>query len=90
MTVKTPLVAEQNTSEKVRLQKGCQTAEPMLIPSTQRSSETSLSPPVLTTALTPAKDWSERATPRAQTRQEAEEFDKRPSSRSQLAGESFV
>jgi hypothetical protein len=53
----------------------------------QRSGETPISPPALTTALTPAKDWSERATPRAQTRQEVEEFDKRPPSRSQLAGE---
>jgi tetratricopeptide (TPR) repeat protein len=49
-----------------------------------------ISPPALTTALTPAKDWSERDTPRAQTRQEAENFDRRPPSRSQLAGKLIV
>ena len=37
-----------------------------------------------------AKDWSERVTPRAQTRQEVEEFEKnhpRPVVQSTLAGE---
>ena len=43
--------------------------------------ETPGSPPNLETSVTPVKDWSERATPRAQTRQDFEGFDKqRPQS----------
>ncbi|KAI9872867.1 MAG: hypothetical protein M1830_001103 [Pleopsidium flavum] len=34
-----------------------------------------VSPPPITTSITPVKDWSERATPRAQTRQEFDAFD---------------
>ncbi|KAL2003385.1 hypothetical protein VTN02DRAFT_4031 [Thermoascus thermophilus] len=40
-----------------------------------------VSPPHLTTTIAPTKDWSERATPRAQTRQEIEDLDRRPHSR---------
>ncbi|KAF7510983.1 hypothetical protein GJ744_005529 [Endocarpon pusillum] len=36
------------------------------------------SPPALTTTIQPVKDWSERATPRAQTRWEVDSFDKKP------------
>ncbi|KAL4901839.1 hypothetical protein BDW74DRAFT_71043 [Aspergillus multicolor] len=46
----------------------------------------SISPPPLTTSIEPAKDWSERATPRAQTRQDLYDFDKRPD----LEGESQI
>ncbi|KAJ5300554.1 uncharacterized protein N7443_005556 [Penicillium atrosanguineum] len=35
-----------------------------------------ISPPPLTTNVTPAKDWSERATPRAQTRHDFEESER--------------
>lgn len=50
--------------------------------------ESPISPAPLTTDLNSTKDWSDRATPRAQTRQEVEEFDKRQraSSLSNLAG----
>ncbi|KAL9115984.1 MAG: hypothetical protein Q9227_000352 [Pyrenula ochraceoflavens] len=51
----------------------------------KNSAETPISPPTLETALTPLKDWSERATPRAQTRQEFEAFDKLQRPRSSLA-----
>ncbi|KAL3457634.1 hypothetical protein BJX64DRAFT_280480 [Aspergillus heterothallicus] len=39
-----------------------------------------ISPPPITTSIEPATDWSERATPRAQTRQDFDEIDKRPHS----------
>ncbi|KAL4934965.1 hypothetical protein BDV06DRAFT_141464 [Aspergillus oleicola] len=42
-----------------------------------RFTNSPISPPPLTTSIQPAKDWSERATPRAQTRQDFDEFDKR-------------
>lgn len=41
-----------------------------------------ISPPALTTNVTPAKDWSERATPRAQTRHDFEESEQRTRSSS--------
>lgn len=41
-----------------------------------------ISPPPLTTNVTPAKDWSERATPRAQTRYDFEESERRTRSSS--------
>ncbi|KAJ5175505.1 uncharacterized protein N7482_001382 [Penicillium canariense] len=41
-----------------------------------------ISPPPLTTSVSPAKDWSDRATPRAQTRQEFEESERRTRSSS--------
>ncbi|KAL4801881.1 hypothetical protein BDV18DRAFT_154541 [Aspergillus unguis] len=41
------------------------------------SSNSPLSPPPLTTSIEPATDWSERATPRAQTRQDFDEIDRR-------------
>lgn len=49
----------------------------LLIHCVQRFSNSPLSPPPLTTSIAPAKDWSERATPRAQTRQEFEEAERR-------------
>ncbi|CEL06713.1 hypothetical protein ASPCAL09885 [Aspergillus calidoustus] len=36
-----------------------------------------ISPPPITTSIEPALDWSERATPRAQTRQDFDELDRR-------------
>ncbi|KAJ5096262.1 hypothetical protein NUU61_005618 [Penicillium alfredii] len=52
------------------------TAKPMKI------GNSPISPPPLTTAVTLAKDWSDRATPRAQTRHEFEESDRRTRSSS--------
>ncbi|KAL4743095.1 hypothetical protein BDV11DRAFT_142949 [Aspergillus similis] len=40
-----------------------------------------ISPPPLTTSVEPVKNWSERATPRAQTRHDFDENDRRPLSR---------
>ncbi|KAL4972693.1 hypothetical protein BDW66DRAFT_154466 [Aspergillus desertorum] len=45
-----------------------------------------ISPPPLTTSVEPVKDWSERATPRAQTRHDFDEIDRRPHSKN-LEGE---
>ncbi|KAL3494252.1 hypothetical protein BJX62DRAFT_198211 [Aspergillus germanicus] len=45
-----------------------------------------ISPPPITTSIEPALDWSERATPRAQTRQDFDELDRRSHS-SNLEGE---
>ncbi|KAL2808536.1 hypothetical protein BJX63DRAFT_34593 [Aspergillus granulosus] len=45
-----------------------------------------ISPPPITTSIEPATDWSERATPRAQTRQDFDEIDRRSHS-SNLEGE---
>ncbi|KAL4792690.1 hypothetical protein BDV19DRAFT_245890 [Aspergillus venezuelensis] len=42
-----------------------------------RFTNSPISPPPLTTSIEPAKDWSERATPRAQTRQDFDELDRR-------------
>ncbi|KAJ5109794.1 hypothetical protein N7532_002439 [Penicillium argentinense] len=41
-----------------------------------------ISPPPLTTSVTPSKDWSDRATPRAQTRNEFDEIERRTHSSS--------
>ncbi|RHZ43822.1 uncharacterized protein CDV56_100068 [Aspergillus thermomutatus] len=41
----------------------------------KKHSASSISPSPLTTSIEPAKDWSERATPRAQTRQDFEDID---------------
>ncbi|KAL4784478.1 hypothetical protein BJX76DRAFT_347721 [Aspergillus varians] len=46
-------------------------------PTAKRFSNSPISPPPLTTSIEPVKDWSERATPRAQTRQEFDEIDRR-------------
>ncbi|KAH8692447.1 hypothetical protein BGW36DRAFT_304288 [Talaromyces proteolyticus] len=46
----------------------------------KKSFNSPVSPPPLTTTIPPVKDWSDRATPRAQTRQEIEEFGRRPHS----------
>ncbi|KAL5339255.1 hypothetical protein BJX70DRAFT_364214 [Aspergillus crustosus] len=43
----------------------------------KKFSNSPISPPPLTTSIEPAKDWSERATPRAQTRQDFDEFDRK-------------
>ena len=43
----------------------------------QKQSTDPASPPSLTTSVQPAKDWSERATPRAQTRNEVDPFEKK-------------
>ncbi|KAL2824726.1 hypothetical protein BDW59DRAFT_172669 [Aspergillus cavernicola] len=43
----------------------------------KKFSNSPISPPPLTTSIEPAKDWSERATPRAQTRQDFDDFDRR-------------
>ncbi|KAL3472404.1 hypothetical protein BJX99DRAFT_235466 [Aspergillus californicus] len=43
----------------------------------RKFSNSPISPPPLTTSIEPAKDWSERATPRAQTRQDFDDFDRR-------------
>ncbi|KAL4869633.1 hypothetical protein BDV12DRAFT_184968 [Aspergillus spectabilis] len=43
----------------------------------KKFSNSPISPPPLTTSIEPAKDWSERATPRAQTRQDFDEIDRR-------------
>ncbi|KAL4959499.1 uncharacterized protein BDV14DRAFT_10369 [Aspergillus stella-maris] len=51
-----------------------------------RFTNSPISPPPLTTSIEPAKDWSERATPRAQTRQDFDELDRRSHS-SNLEGE---
>ncbi|KAI9369450.1 hypothetical protein BJX61DRAFT_148381 [Aspergillus egyptiacus] len=56
---------------------------------TKRFSNSPISPPPLTTSIQPAQDWSERATPRAQTRHDFEDFDKRSHS-SNLEGESQI
>ena len=40
----------------------------------QKSGNSPVSPPPITTSITPVKDWSERATPRAQTRQDFDDF----------------
>ncbi|KAL4875529.1 hypothetical protein BJY04DRAFT_211276 [Aspergillus karnatakaensis] len=40
-------------------------------------SNSPISPPPLTTSIEPAADWSERATPRAQTRQDFDDIDKK-------------
>ncbi|KAF3391004.1 hypothetical protein DPV78_011371 [Talaromyces pinophilus] len=45
----------------------------------KKSASSPASPPPLTTTIPPAKDWSDRATPRAQTRQEIEDLDRRHS-----------
>ncbi|QKX54979.1 uncharacterized protein TRUGW13939_02069 [Talaromyces rugulosus] len=50
--------------------------------SSKKSFHSPVSPPPITTAIPPVKDWSDRATPRAQTRQEIEEFERRPHSTS--------
>ncbi|KAL2864865.1 WD40 repeat domain-containing protein [Aspergillus lucknowensis] len=42
----------------------------------KRLSHSPISPPPLTTAIEPAKNWSERATPRAQTRQDFDDLDR--------------
>ncbi|KKA22284.1 hypothetical protein T310_3676 [Rasamsonia emersonii CBS 393.64] len=56
-------------------------AEPSRANEAQRKSFNSpVSPPPLTTTIPPAKDWSERATPRAQTRPEIEDLDRPPRS----------
>ncbi|KAJ5929708.1 hypothetical protein N7454_006658 [Penicillium verhagenii] len=47
-----------------------------------------ISPPPLTTSVAPPKDWSERATPRAQTRHEFEESERRTRS-SSLEGDNL-
>ncbi|KAL4951818.1 hypothetical protein BDW69DRAFT_186037 [Aspergillus filifer] len=52
----------------------------------KRFTNSPISPPPLTTSIEPAKDWSERATPRAQTRQDFDELDRRSHS-SNLEGE---
>ncbi|KAE8548556.1 hypothetical protein TMatcc_010620 [Talaromyces marneffei ATCC 18224] len=45
----------------------------------KKSANSPASPPPLTTTIPPANDWSDRATPRAQTRQEIEDLDRRHS-----------
>lgn len=47
-----------------------------------------MSAPPLATSIKPAKDWSDRATPRAQTVQDFDEID-RKSHHSNLEGESL-
>jgi hypothetical protein len=44
----------------------------------QKQSSSPTSPPPLTTTIQSAKDWSERSTPRAQTQNEGDSFDKKP------------
>ncbi|KAF7592840.1 hypothetical protein BBP40_012375 [Aspergillus hancockii] len=44
---------------------------------TKKFSSSPISPPPLTTTIEPTKDWSERATPRAQTMQDFDEIDRK-------------
>lgn len=44
----------------------------------QKQSSGPTSPPPLTTTIQPTKDGSDRTTPRAQTRNEVDPFDKKP------------
>lgn len=58
----------------------------------QKLANSPVSPPPITTSITPVKDWSERATPRAQTRQEFDPFDQerfKKQRSSSLEGEAF-
>ncbi|KAJ5233429.1 uncharacterized protein N7469_005195 [Penicillium citrinum] len=56
--------------------------EPIRVPqSSSRVSNSPISPPLLTTSVTPVKDW-DRATPRAQTRNEFDEIERRTHSSS--------
>ncbi|KAL6230808.1 hypothetical protein BDW75DRAFT_57535 [Aspergillus navahoensis] len=48
---------------------------------TKKFSSSPISPPPLTTSVEPLKDWSERATPRAQSRHDFDEIDRRPHSK---------
>ncbi|KAL4991724.1 hypothetical protein BDW68DRAFT_126115 [Aspergillus falconensis] len=47
----------------------------------KKFSSSPISPPPLTTNVEPVKDWPERATPRAQTRHDFDEIDRRPHSK---------
>ncbi|EAW20997.1 uncharacterized protein NFIA_115340 [Aspergillus fischeri NRRL 181] len=59
---------------------------PSIVRDDESGKKHSISPSPLTTSIEPAKDWSERATPRAQTRQDFESIDLQ-SQPSVLAGE---
>ncbi|GFF62241.1 hypothetical protein IFM51744_10924 [Aspergillus udagawae] len=48
---------------------------PLMVRDDELGKKPSISPSPLTTSIEPAKDWSERATPRAQTRQDFENID---------------
>lgn len=54
----------------------------------QATTDEAVPPTPIRTSLPPTKDWSERDTPRAQTRQEVEAFERRP--RSSLASMSLT
>ncbi|KAJ5632215.1 hypothetical protein N7490_008554 [Penicillium lividum] len=55
----------------------------------RRIGNSPISPPPLTTTVAPPKDWAERATPRAQTRHEFEESERRTRSSSLEGDEPF-
>ncbi|KAJ5734183.1 hypothetical protein N7493_002969 [Penicillium malachiteum] len=62
-------------------------AQVLLVPNkSKKIGNSPISPPPITTTVPPPKDWSDRATPRAQTRQEFEETERRSRSVSSLEG----
>lgn len=74
-TVKSPLIAGPNGEASVG---SSAQLEPQGAYESQKHSTDPGSPPPLTTSVQPAKDWSERATPLAQTPNEIDSFDKKP------------